>query len=609
MLRVVVPRSAEEVTDLNVRIRVPWQTGMLADFADIRFFASDGVTPLAQYRQAYTASTAALWWVKIPLKQKAKYYVYIDFGTETELLSSGSDVFLFYDSGSDAGVDKWTTDVESYLLTHSPGSTSGCEYEGVTCSYFKDYPSGSADPETEAADLDYYVNGLPPDVDNMPICVSKVGGRIIIDAGNVTVGRTNLVLCACSVNLPEPHIEYKTSPAYRTHQVSARVTADYVTTDNDNIGICIVGADAYLGNDMSLYSNYGVDYWADFDKPIWPASYKGICGEDYIGTLCSPTTGPFDIIRPGGEPQGGTKIPGYSNYIECVEGDDSVSSAARSCLLGRCNKQTAHPAYGTYDFMMIERMVAQYYSSPPPPELLESQYNIPAMLKAVGVGPDINSYRQILLGDYGGGPTSGNWSLRIAADISEGASSSKSFQEIFIYRTMVPAVGYFSDDEAPEGGIPGDPTIEEISQPSITGAYPVSGRSKMLTAALLDFTMEQGVVFDRTIVYYDENDNPVDLTAYSARMSVRINPGDATAQLVFSSAEGGAADGSIVLGGAAGTIRILATSTVTAALDFDRAFYDLELSPSGAADFTTADDVIRLSEGLIFFRRQITVEA
>ena len=121
-----------------------------------------------------------------------------------------------------------------------------------------------------------------------------------------------------------------------------------------------------------------------------------------------------------------------------------------------------------------------------------------------------------------------------------------------------------------------------------------------MIAGTFDFIIEEGAVFDETIVWYDSDGALVDLTGYSAEMEIRKNWNDSTALATLTSASG------ITLGGVAGTIRLRMTSAVTRALDFDRAVYDLELSPSGAADMNASTDCIRLLEGVVVLDREVT---
>lgn len=111
-----------------------------------------------------------------------------------------------------------------------------------------------------------------------------------------------------------------------------------------------------------------------------------------------------------------------------------------------------------------------------------------------------------------------------------------------------------------------------------------------------NFIMEQGSEFNRTILWKNSAGAINDLTGYTARMTIREQVGDGSAIDSLTSA-----GGEIVLGGTAGTIQLLLTSTVTAAFDFDRAVYDLELLPGG-----TEAEAFKLLKGHIYFQKEVT---
>lgn len=116
-----------------------------------------------------------------------------------------------------------------------------------------------------------------------------------------------------------------------------------------------------------------------------------------------------------------------------------------------------------------------------------------------------------------------------------------------------------------------------------------------MTAGLYNFLIEQGSTFDKTLTVYVDSDmsTPLDLTGYSGELVVKDSRPGTTTYLTFSTA-----DSSMVLGGAAGTVRLLATDEVTALLDFDRGVYDLELEDSGGA-------VTRLLQGYFTLSKQV----
>jgi hypothetical protein len=96
-------------------------------------------------------------------------------------------------------------------------------------------------------------------------------------------------------------------------------------------------------------------------------------------------------------------------------------------------------------------------------------------------------------------------------------------------------------------------------------------------AGTYNFNCTQGSTFDRTVVWKDSAGAPVDLTGCSARMQVRNYVG--VVILEFNTS-----DGSITLGGPAGTVRLLRAAAVTGAALEGEWVYDLFVTfPDGRA--------------------------
>ena len=87
---------------------------------------------------------------------------------------------------------------------------------------------------------------------------------------------------------------------------------------------------------------------------------------------------------------------------------------------------------------------------------------------------------------------------------------------------------------------------------------------------------------------------PIDLTGYTARMQIRQTAESSTFLAELTNANGG-----ITLGGTAGTVTIVMTAAVTAALTAGRAVYDLELVPPNSK-------TIRWLAGTVNITREIT---
>lgn len=114
-------------------------------------------------------------------------------------------------------------------------------------------------------------------------------------------------------------------------------------------------------------------------------------------------------------------------------------------------------------------------------------------------------------------------------------------------------------------------------------------------AGRLDICFEQGAVFDVLMTWREKAapQTPIDLTGFTARMKVVFNQGETNEALVLELTTG---NGRIILGGTAGTIRLLVTATDTAALteaEFENTCYDLEMVPG----VPLTEEVRRLIEG------------
>jgi hypothetical protein len=99
-------------------------------------------------------------------------------------------------------------------------------------------------------------------------------------------------------------------------------------------------------------------------------------------------------------------------------------------------------------------------------------------------------------------------------------------------------------------------------------------------AATQDFDVDQGSYWSQELLWKDENDDPVDLSNYSARMQLRRRVTSPT--VLLSLDDGGL--GGITLGGLAGTILLELDADQTSSLPArqgKRFVYDLELVPAG----------------------------
>jgi hypothetical protein len=110
-----------------------------------------------------------------------------------------------------------------------------------------------------------------------------------------------------------------------------------------------------------------------------------------------------------------------------------------------------------------------------------------------------------------------------------------------------------------------------------------------------NFFVYRGATFSEQIEWKDENGVAIDLTGFTARMHMRDTLEATTPFLTLTTENGG-----ITLGGAAGTVDLLASAAATSAISAPSGVYDLELV---AGDGVT---VTRLLEGLVTISPEVT---
>ncbi len=112
-------------------------------------------------------------------------------------------------------------------------------------------------------------------------------------------------------------------------------------------------------------------------------------------------------------------------------------------------------------------------------------------------------------------------------------------------------------------------------------------------AGVYNIVCDQGATLTRTLTYKDSTGALVNLSGFTARMQVRADVESTGTVLSLTTENGG-----ITLGGAAGTVVLLATATQTAAITAGDYVYDLELV-SGSV-------VTRLVQGSFLVRPEVT---
>lgn len=101
-----------------------------------------------------------------------------------------------------------------------------------------------------------------------------------------------------------------------------------------------------------------------------------------------------------------------------------------------------------------------------------------------------------------------------------------------------------------------------------------------------DLEIEKGETFKRRLRWQNPDGSPVTLVGFAARMQVRVSHNSASTLISLTSAAG------LTLGGAAGTIDVLISAAVTAALPATDGVWDIEVESAGG-------EVTRLAKGLV----------
>ena len=96
-----------------------------------------------------------------------------------------------------------------------------------------------------------------------------------------------------------------------------------------------------------------------------------------------------------------------------------------------------------------------------------------------------------------------------------------------------------------------------------------------MTAAAYSFVIEQGATLNKAFVWKDSASTPINLTGYTARMQLRPSVSSDTVYLDMTTS-----NGQIVLTPSTGGIQLLLSATVTGAIEWQKAKYDLELMSS-----------------------------
>ncbi len=87
------------LTDYVLEMSIGYESGMQTEFGDIRFTDADGVTLISHWREEYSVSSSAKYYVKVPsISAYSEQSIYMYYGNpDAEDASSGEDTFIYYD--------------------------------------------------------------------------------------------------------------------------------------------------------------------------------------------------------------------------------------------------------------------------------------------------------------------------------------------------------------------------------------------------------------------------------------------------------------------------------------------------------------------------------
>ena len=135
-----------------------------------------------------------------------------------------------------------------------------------------------------------------------------------------------------------------------------------------------------------------------------------------------------------------------------------------------------------------------------------------------------------------------------------------------------------------------------------------------MPAANLNLIIQQGETWGRTLTWKNSAGTPYDLTGYTARMQIRLTADSATPIIELNTSPT-AAQGTITLGGVAGTIGLLLSSALSAGMSFAGASIGTVQEGTDTAtgqlgvydlDLTNGTVVTTLARGTVCFVKEVT---
>jgi len=123
---VTINNPGSGLSDYQVRINVAYDADMQPDFDDIRFRDSDDLIELSHWRESYTASTSATFWVKVPSIPSGAKTIYMYYGNAAaSSASNGTATFVFFDDFESGNLNKWTMVTDTFWSVATDQKRSG----------------------------------------------------------------------------------------------------------------------------------------------------------------------------------------------------------------------------------------------------------------------------------------------------------------------------------------------------------------------------------------------------------------------------------------------------------------------------------------------------
>ena len=133
---ITINNAGSSLTDYQVKVNVTYDSDMKPNFDDIRFADADGSTLLSHWQESYTASTSAIFWVKVPSVPSGAKTIYMYYGNSSA--SSASNVSSTFSGGSfsDTFTDSSKIDTgASSNIAVSSGNVEIATYSSSTTLY------------------------------------------------------------------------------------------------------------------------------------------------------------------------------------------------------------------------------------------------------------------------------------------------------------------------------------------------------------------------------------------------------------------------------------------------------------------------------------------